>query len=648
MQTVAEQQSQSTILAALFFSAPNRRDDPSKVITTLAYRIALQHQPYRHYVHSRASADPTIWDRSIVKQFELFIVEPFVKRQIYLGPSPILMFIDGLDECKGQREQINFLSLIAYFTTKYPNALLLWVIASRPEAHITTHLARRRLVPCFDKQEVAIDSPEACQDVERYLRAEFEKIRASDPYISLLQSWPSDEMFLTIAAAAGGLFAYATTVVCFIGDTSYGDSISKLQVVVELIRRTSPSNLGDSSPRAMAQLDALYQYILAQIAPEDMSRTKEILAYTIFNTTLTSNLPRRSGWHPRMDFMCDWIGMTPNIAYGALRHLHSVVQVPLPPEAKTTTVNIRHKSFSDFLLDPNRSEMSLGTKGDEELRDKLRAIKILRNIPSAGKSLSYSCQVHQFTFLHCVAQSTTPERPSHPHIVLSWLSESNAQELDSRRAELHILASILVGVCWKDVALHPDFCHALQVMQVSRARDDLVRCIFVCPHLSLSLLPSLMLFQDEAPGWAEQLKNDGSLWNIPARIIDLAVLQNGRLMLPDDVKRPTAYSEVVLTRANLQVLGISFWKSIREPGRAASRHVPKFFAFFEHARKQLTRDFFVTGFIGNNLKGWIKCCSTVPTECFPGPVTYYSTYDFSTIYDRLKAYSMREGFTTSP
>jgi len=40
MQSVAERsQSPSTVLAALFFSAPNKRNDPSKVVTTLAYQI---------------------------------------------------------------------------------------------------------------------------------------------------------------------------------------------------------------------------------------------------------------------------------------------------------------------------------------------------------------------------------------------------------------------------------------------------------------------------------------------------------------------------------------------------------------------------------------------------------------------------------
>jgi hypothetical protein len=127
-------------------------------------------------------------------------------------------------------------------------------------------------------------------------------------------------------------------------------------------------------------------------------------------------------------------------------------------------------------------------------------------------------------------------------------------------------------------------------------------------------------------------------------MIDLAVLENARLMLVYEVRKLAVYSEVVLTRANLQE---SWSYSFAFGDKIVSDDKAKILAFFEHAREHPTRDIFVTGFIGNHLKGWIQCWCTVPTERFPRPERYFATYDFSTIYDRLQTDYTREGFHTS-
>ncbi|KXN86126.1 hypothetical protein AN958_10493 [Leucoagaricus sp. SymC.cos] len=60
--------------------------------------------------------------------------------------------------------------------------------------------------------------------------------------------------------------------------------------------------------------------------------------------------------------MCSWIWMPPNTVYEALRELHSALDVPLPQDAAREDIDIRHKSFSDFLRDPKMSGMLLGIK----------------------------------------------------------------------------------------------------------------------------------------------------------------------------------------------------------------------------------------------------------------------------------------------
>ncbi|KAJ3563875.1 hypothetical protein NP233_g8660 [Leucocoprinus birnbaumii] len=376
MQTVAELESESDpslVLAALFFSTLNRRDDPSKVITTLSYQIALKHPPYHQYLRSKLTADPKLWRKSIITQFAEFIVDPFVRRRLYQDPGHILIFIDGLDECKGEREQILILSLISYFGQRYPDAPFLWIIASRPEAHITEHLSRKRLKDTFEKVEVVIDSDQACQDVERFLRAEFETIRTSNVVMSLYPRWPPEGLFVKLAAAASGLFAYATTAARFIGEPSSGDPISRFQLIITLIDKNCPPG-GSFSNQPMRQLDLLYRHILSQVSETDMFCMQEVLASVILNG------PETGVFH-RMSAFCDWLGLAPNLLYGALRQLHAVLNIPTPHHAHDRPIKVYHKSFSDFLLDSQRSGMVLGTPESEINRNFSRALRILRDVP---------------------------------------------------------------------------------------------------------------------------------------------------------------------------------------------------------------------------------------------------------------------------
>ncbi|KAJ3572157.1 hypothetical protein NP233_g3282 [Leucocoprinus birnbaumii] len=380
MQTVAEleQEENSALITALFFSAPNGRNDPTKVITTLAYQIALQHEEYRNYLREKIKADPKLWHKSVDVHFVEFIVEPLAKCQACQDSKPIIMFIDGLDECRGKREQLRLLNLINNFTTDYPQAPFLWVIASRPEAHITGHLYH---LSFYDKEEISVDSTEACQDVERFLRAEFEKISKCDPLLSsLYRQWPPEDQLLKLLAAALGLFAYAETAVRYIGDLTVGDPITRLEIILKLATHPfgSTPTSDTTTDRPMANLEMLYQYLVTQINPNSIPHVEEILAFVIFSTNVSRYVAGRS-----LCFMSNWIGMPANIVYSALRQLHSVLYVPSPHDADREDRQVRfyHKSFSDFLLDPIKSGISLGTLRAERHREYVRAARILKAIP---------------------------------------------------------------------------------------------------------------------------------------------------------------------------------------------------------------------------------------------------------------------------
>ncbi|KAJ3553882.1 hypothetical protein NP233_g12544 [Leucocoprinus birnbaumii] len=481
MQTVAENECQSNILAALFFSAPNGRNDPRKVITSLAYQLAAKYPPYLNYVRAAIMANPKILEKSIVGQFAEFIVRPFIQQQIFRDSAPVLIFIDGLDECNGQDEQILLLSLVFYFTTRFPDAPILWVISSRPEVHITRHLARGRLSSCFDKEEVSIDSTEACQDVELFVRTELRNIRASDPVMSLYLDWPSEWLLLKFLAAAQGFFAYAHTAIRFIKE---GSPITRFQLVVDLIDNPFPET--SSSTQPMAQLDILYRHILSQITPEDLPHASDILFFLLFP-------PKGEWWGPdAQSLMCDWLGMTPYIMHNALRQLHSVLDVPLP-HMTDEPIGVYHKSFTDFLLRMPQPLLNLPTSEPDARRvHYLKCLRIMNRIP--------------------ITQLPTADRI--PAEILFWPH----QDLDKRAEAQDNLAEQLRYVYREAVAQSPDLTsHSiLHDMKVLADLDDEPPCkIFVEPDSEI----------------AKRFEKDGSLRYIPIRLLDLRLTEQTKIFL---------------------------------------------------------------------------------------------------------------------
>jgi hypothetical protein len=135
-------------------------------------------------------------------QFMAFIVEPFVEKRIGLGGRRWGILLDGLDELKGEGAQCEIIQLITTFLQEHPDVPLAWIIASRPESHISSTLEDDDVRRNCWSEYIPIDSTEACEDVERFFRASFKtiqkKFRRSVP-----KDWPSDTVFHTLEPLAG-------------------------------------------------------------------------------------------------------------------------------------------------------------------------------------------------------------------------------------------------------------------------------------------------------------------------------------------------------------------------------------------------------------------------------------------------------------
>lgn len=167
MRTLAETSSAPgfTLVGSLFFSA-NGRNDGSKAISTLAYQMANKSPDYRVVIQGEFSNNPALLAETLTTQFDKFIVEPFVTHGIRPeGYKNFLILIDGLDECSCRDTQCLILDLVSSFCIKYPSAPLVWVIASRPEPHITDFLSNNDVVPGYTKEDIKGDVDDSHEDI---------------------------------------------------------------------------------------------------------------------------------------------------------------------------------------------------------------------------------------------------------------------------------------------------------------------------------------------------------------------------------------------------------------------------------------------------------------------------------------------------
>ncbi|KAF9441889.1 hypothetical protein P691DRAFT_779646 [Macrolepiota fuliginosa MF-IS2] len=347
LQTIAETEANSptSILGAtLFFSRPNSRDDPQRVLITIAYRLAVIYPPYRQYIVEILSIDPRLVEKSMREQFKAFIVRPFAEERLMDGlHDTILILLDGLDECNGEEAQCEIILLIGKFVLQYPTSPLIWLIASRPEPHIQDAFSEEELQLSYGEMQVLVDSDEARRDVEKYLRKSFADIRKKHrrSIDSSLQQWPSESDFSIIATRSSGLFIFPSTLIRFIGDTAYADPDSRLKIVLEVIESTSSP---DGGQNPFETLDALYTRILQEV-PRDMLSTTLMLLATWAGGFNTDDF----AWD------CNWLGVTRGRVYGALQRLHSVLKVPEPQDALEGELEVFHASFYDYLVSPSRS-----------------------------------------------------------------------------------------------------------------------------------------------------------------------------------------------------------------------------------------------------------------------------------------------------
>lgn len=202
-QTFAEECDKAGRLgAAYFFSRPNRYNNPNTVIPTIAYQLAMHCAEYKLILGSRLDQDPLLSTKMLSVQFKSLLTEPFTHLQQHQSKSlrkPFVIILDGLDECEGQNAQRELIRLINELVQEKCDLPLLWLICSRPEAHLRSAFV---LVTNCGQEELKIDE-ECRNDADRYLRDGLDDLRVE---YGLPSSWPPKAHFDVVSNSGSGHF----------------------------------------------------------------------------------------------------------------------------------------------------------------------------------------------------------------------------------------------------------------------------------------------------------------------------------------------------------------------------------------------------------------------------------------------------------
>ena len=333
------------LLATFFFSrADSSRNHIKSVIATLAYKISLTIPEARPLIVATIENDPLIFHSTFAHQLEQLILGP-VHRVSQQGVIyPMVIVIDGLDECLNHEERTILLQAISQAAGLH-STLLKFLITSRPEVPIARVFNATPVLEASTRHSLD-DEPSSIEDVEYFLSAKFDEIKRTHPSRRHIpHDWPSSQVKADLVQNSSGQFIYPATIIRYISSPRHNPAL-RLDVVLRL------RPLSGESP--FAQLDALYRYIL--LSCENVELALRIIGFCLLETqrmhvpwteetytfpseiTTPENTERMLSLHPG-DVQC------------CLEDLGSLI------EYKGDHIGLRvlHASLFDFLSDPTRS-----------------------------------------------------------------------------------------------------------------------------------------------------------------------------------------------------------------------------------------------------------------------------------------------------
>ena len=146
-QTIAEYcKTNGTLGACFFFSRlSSERNTDKNLIATLAYQLCVTVRELKLFIAKAVEDDLSTFQKDVDTQMERLIINPVIQatNEGKTISYPILIILDGLDECEGVKEQRAILRAISGAIGRY-SLPLYFFITSRQKGHIVNWLNEDR------------------------------------------------------------------------------------------------------------------------------------------------------------------------------------------------------------------------------------------------------------------------------------------------------------------------------------------------------------------------------------------------------------------------------------------------------------------------------------------------------------------------
>ena len=347
-----EETGQNSLGFSFFFSRRHRdRSDATKFFPTFAYQLARVLPLIQQPMLAALKKDPAITHQRLGLQFRKLIEDHVLP--VTGSVSPLIIIIDGLDECGNRGHVEELIQLLVCALPKLPFRLL---FTSRPEAYLEAIFAGPSIVNKITR--ISLRDFDAVYDVYSYLCSELECVRRAR---NVPPPWPSTDDLWTLAKKSESIFIYASTLVKFVGD-EYGQPRKRLQDAL----------------MAHKGVDPLFEQVL--------NDAKE---YPSFSIVLGAVVVLRGNPH---------IGVLPQLlqldSADDIRHaLRGCGSILLIPDGDEDYIRPYHTSLFDFLKDPRRRKDDFIDLVECQEMVVIGCIKlVISNSECNARSLTYAYQ----------------------------------------------------------------------------------------------------------------------------------------------------------------------------------------------------------------------------------------------------------------
>jgi hypothetical protein len=371
--TVAQKWEQEHILAASFFlsSSDKTRNSCWKVVSTIAYQLALQSPSFRDAISSVAWANPGVFEAATSTQITELIVQPLAK----IGNDSIagtIILIDGVDEC-GETDQEELMDIVKKIVVDSPFRAF---IVGRPGVVMSGEIESGELLDTSHHLRLSDDKEfDATDDIKHTLRIQLPKLVKKD--LSDI-----DEHVDAITEASSGQYIYPATVIRHVKEGKRDSPMKRLDSILAWIR--GPKREESGAPYLLRTLDTLYRNILlaaiehAKTSAKDTGQNRDpiVLALRAFASLhISTVLEVESQSETVYDRLLDLTAGTFNSVVCDLR---SLVRVRDPAETGRV-IQFYHRTCLEFLQNAHRIGEDKADLYFEEGRINSYALKHLGN-----------------------------------------------------------------------------------------------------------------------------------------------------------------------------------------------------------------------------------------------------------------------------